>query len=373
MAKDISKKGSKKLWSRSLLAAMTVTTAGAGMTGLASASSISNTGPGSYNVISSGGYGSDWKGHDSHRDGYKFVWPDKYGKDDNKKKYSYDWWKNDHKDDKRDDKKDGHNYKKYGHKDDKHGGYGGHKLVWSDKHDKHDDKDKHSYVWKNDYNKDHKDNWWYGRNDHKDDKKYGHNDDKHGGYGGHKDDHKYGYDNDKDDRWKEHDSKYAHHDGYGGSTRLSYSNDVDYSVENNTDVNIDNDVDQVAVSGDATSTRNTWGGHVTTGDATNVSENTFEVDVDNTSAADGLGGSGSGGFDWNKLHDTGPYSHNRFDFSNRESYSVENNTDVDIDNNVSQTAVTGDATSSRNTHGGSVRSGDASNYSSNTFMVKVEN
>jgi len=60
-------------------------------------------------------------------------------------------------------------------------------------------------------------------------------------------------------------------------------------------------------------------------------------------------------------------------FTNNVRTDIRNTNDIDISNNVRQTAETGDVTVSRNTVVGDVSSGDASNFSSASIDVSVEN
>lgn len=116
------------------------------------------------------------------------------------------------------------------------------------------------------------------------------------------------------------------------------------SVENDNDITVNNHTYQHAESGDAKVSHNTYGGDATSGDAWNSSENNTEVEINN---------------DWNG--------------SNSHSYKVENSNSVSVSNHTGQSAHTGNATVSGNTYGGSATSGDASNYSSNTVSVSINN
>lgn len=347
--------------------------------------SIGYTGPGSVNIISAGGYG--------HGGSYSYDW-------DWKKHYSYD---------KHDDKKD----RKYGHKhkDDHHQKYHNKFAAWKwgYKPVKHYDK-KYSYDWDryNRYDKkdcgygydhkyDHKD-WGYGYGyDHK--KKHG-KDDKHYGWKKHDDDHKYkhyakrdydkkyghdkkhdygkdkyysykkpvkhydkkyGYDHKDDDKKRYDKGKHYGHHGYKPVYKAS-----NYFVENNNYVNVRNVNKQVAVSGDATVKRNTYGGHAKTGNAYNVSNISTAVNIRNESPK------------WNdnygyNSHRTSPWSYNRYGSHDRKDYRVENNNYVTVNNDNSQYARTGDAYVGRNTYGGSAITGDAYNSSRINTAVSIRN
>lgn len=70
---------------------------------------------------------------------------------------------------------------------------------------------------------------------------------------------------------------------------------------------------------------------------------------------------------------TGPDSTNVIKTSDERECTVRNDNDVTVVNNNPQTAVSGDAEAERNTSGGSVTSGDASNESSAEFEVVISN
>lgn len=164
--------------------------------------------------------------------------------------------------------------------------------------------------------------------------------------------------------------------GYNSDNRITARNEVRTRVNNDNDVRLTNNNPQTAVSGDAEAEKNTTSGHVESGAAHNDSLLDASVDVDNsgsTSAALGAGG----GLDWDlgdaSISQTGADSLNRITFRNEVNTTVNNDTDVRITNNNSQTAVSGDAEAEKNTTVGDVRSGDATNVSTATFEVSVSN
>ena len=73
------------------------------------------------------------------------------------------------------------------------------------------------------------------------------------------------------------------------------------------------------------------------------------------------------------ISDTGSRSDNRIDIRNVCKVNVDNNTDIDIDSDVDQDADSGNVTVNDNTTVGNVSSGEASNTSTVSFGVNVEN
>lgn len=144
-------------------------------------------------------------------------------------------------------------------------------------------------------------------------------------------------------------------------------------VKNTNTVNVSNNVRQYAHSGNASVYGNTHGSNATSGDATNTSKNTVSVSISNSPvpAYRGYGGSGHNTTD---INTTGPGSHNYIGGdSHQGNMKITNTNTVNVSNNVSQTAKTGNATVSHNTHGGNATSGDASNYSSNNVSINISN
>lgn len=390
----MSKRTKKSIVKKSALAALTVATATFGMTGLASATaSISNTGYGSNNTISYGGHGWSSDEHKSHT-----YWKPSSNQHDWGWSNGWDWqcWHQDHKGEYQKDHKykehdewvkknnDHKKWDNYGHHDDykkdNHGSYGSdHKVAYDwNKHDSGNDwsKQDHGDDWKKWDNNNHDewksashDNDWdkkdhsYVKHDNQNDKYW---DDKHG-------------DDWKNDDYSARHRSYDKDGGYGGhggsSTTYRASSSDEVEVNNDNDVRVTNNVHQVAVTGDATSSYNTHGGHVQTGDATNYSNNAVNVDIDNSSSYpswSSVGFDGWGGSDYS-IRDTGYGSRNLVDLSSERSLEVNNDNDVRVTNNVSQTAVSGDATSKYNTWGGNVMSGNASNWQAGYTNVSIKN
>lgn len=312
-----------------------------GFAGTAAADSIHLTGPGSVNIISSGYDGDDndhnnkyknasWKNNDHngyggnhHKSGgygYMSDWRD-WCEDNYKKLYS--WNNND-----------------YGWKNDKHHKDDDHKKKYAKHHDKRDWK---PVSWKKEYA--HHDKKWDDKKDHKWEDK--------------KDDH------------KDYDRDYHHDNNYGNRYEKSYSNDVDVNVVNNVDV--DNETRQYATSGDVDAKYNTRVGHVSSGDAKNVTSTTTRVDLDNRGAYSNLGGGqhDNNGYEQASYGGHGSYDRYSSDYSNEYDVDIEN--DVDIDNKTVQYATSGDVDVKGNTYAGDIRSGDASNHSTTRTVVAIRN
>lgn len=293
--------------------------------------SIHNTGPWSSNKIGSGSYGNNWNSHGywkpTYSSGYcglmkKVSW--------NKKPhqmYPMKW----------------------------NGWYQDDKGNWLNDDYKYDYSDKKN--WKSSYNQD------YNGHDKKDDKKY----DKPA-YGYHKPSSE-SHDKDKHDKYddkKDDKPHYSH--GSGGS-----STEIEHVVKNT--VAVDNNVDQKAKTGNATVKGNTNGGHATTGDAENNSEVEIEVAVHNPASNNAAkapvyhGGSSS-------IHNTGPHSANYIGGGHGHggySYSSKVNNNVSVNNSVNQYASSGNATVAYNTNAGSAKTGNATNESNTAISVGIEN
>ena len=146
------------------------------------------------------------------------------------------------------------------------------------------------------------------------------------------------------------------------------NNNLDVNVNNNTTIN--NDINVVAQTGDATVSHNTTGGDATTGNA-----NAFAniINMINSSINSGSAFMGTlniyGDFDGDILFpqgaldtliaSTGPDS--SVDVNNQQNNNVnaEINNNTAINNNIHATATTGDATVSHNTTGGDATTGNA--------------
>jgi hypothetical protein len=150
--------------------------------------------------------------------------------------------------------------------------------------------------------------------------------------------------------------------------RLDVRRDVDVDTHNRVDLR--NDVDQHARSGDATLHGNTTGGDVSTGVALNEqeAEAMVEVSTDNSGATAWTGGSAAF---TGSIGTTGPSSDNTIRYNNTSNVDVYTHNDVDIDSDVDQHAYSGDAHATNNTTVGDVTTGDAANYSTNSFSVSV--
>lgn len=145
-------------------------------------------------------------------------------------------------------------------------------------------------------------------------------------------------------------------------------------VENNNNLTARNYNDQTAWSGDARVTHNTYGGDATTGDATNRNSFSASATVKNSGGNwGGLGNVGGGGNANTTIEYTGPDSYNKVDNSTKSTVKIENNNDLRVVNNNTQTAISGDARVSDNTRGGDATTGDATNTNSTRVEFNVTN
>lgn len=353
-----------------------------------------------------GGYGGngDWSYNDSEEWGHDWnnwnpqTWSDNgYSMDQwhqrmsqyMKDHHSY-WsssWSDDNNDDYGYDKHDNsngsgyHDYSKDSEDDDDDDNYG-----WAEKAGYHSDRGNYGSDSKGHYSNDddeYCDNEDYGH-DRGDNEKWSHDnkdwdrkDDK--GWGAsydHKsdDDKNYGHGSDWDN--KDHKDHGDNGDSYYSEDRSSESK---YQLTNNTDVDVDNNVSQYARSGDASSEDNYGGGEASTGNASNVADTATVVTVDNTAANAGLGAGASSsersyeqsynGSDWDEEGD----SYSSIVERTSDERTVNNTTNVAVNNNINQYAVSGDADSEDNYWGGTVQSGDATNTARTVSYVVVKN
>lgn len=138
------------------------------------------------------------------------------------------------------------------------------------------------------------------------------------------------------------------------------------TVRNDNDVSVNSSNSQDAYSGNAQVRNNTTGGNATSGMARNSNTTSTTVRIRNASLTDGMGSGNS-----DTVRTSGPNSPIRINLSNRTS--VDNDNDVHVTNDSTQTASTGNASVSNNTTGGSARSGDATNTNRTVTSVTISN
>lgn len=144
-------------------------------------------------------------------------------------------------------------------------------------------------------------------------------------------------------------------------------------VHNYNNVDVSSNNTQQAYSGDASAWRNTTSGHVASGSATNAHTTSASLSIDNS----GSGGSNAGmttNTDTNgRISNTGYNSVNVVKSSTSNSTVVRNTNEISVNTNNNQTAISGDAHAAENTTVGNVSTGNASNTSSDTFVLNVKN
>lgn len=162
--------------------------------------------------------------------------------------------------------------------------------------------------------------------------------------------------------------------GPDSDNEITYESDVEYDFENRNDVELDNDNEQRAYSGEVEVEGNTEGGDAESGNASNANSLSATIELDNSQASTAWGGTGMGSGDVDATIDTtGPDSNNEVRYENRMEVNVDNDNDINIDNNNEQSARSGDAEVRNNTTGGSATSGNVSNTSTSSFTVRVTN
>lgn len=144
-------------------------------------------------------------------------------------------------------------------------------------------------------------------------------------------------------------------------------------VDNDNHVSLYTSNNQTATTGDARSTENTTGGGASTGNATNSRSVSATLNVNNSAGLAGMNWGGSGGDLNGTISNTGADSTNVVSSKVYNSLSVNNDNNICVTTTNNQTATSGDAKVSENTTGGSASTGNATNTSSDTFVLSVTN
>lgn len=155
--------------------------------------------------------------------------------------------------------------------------------------------------------------------------------------------------------------------GYGSQNNINNNNSVDADVNIKTNASITDNINLAAQSGNATVSANTNAGDATTGDASTNVEHQNYIGT-NTTRPSGLlvfvnvlgkwVGYVHPGF--SSISDTGANSANAINNNNHTDIDADITQDYSITNNINATAISGDATVSRNTNAGSATTGNAS-------------
>jgi|GEM_PF-6386135 len=145
------------------------------------------------------------------------------------------------------------------------------------------------------------------------------------------------------------------------------------TVATNNDLNVENNHDATANSGAARNTDNNTGGGATTGNASNASDFGADLSVDTSASTGGMGASDTvvtpaGDV---SIDGVGPNSSASVKTTVNNMSSVEANNDINVENNLTQHATTGNATVSGNNTGGSAATGSASNTSTSSVKLSV--
>ncbi len=161
--------------------------------------------------------------------------------------------------------------------------------------------------------------------------------------------------------------------GPNSTVRIDFREEYTARVNNSTDARLNLSNDQFSQSGSAISTRNTTGGGATTGDAENENEVEVEAEIHNSSSNSAVFSSNSTDRNDASVSNTGPDSRVDIIFRDSTDVRVSNDTNIVVSNDNVQTAVTGDATVSRNTSGGDAETGSATNTTSSRLQLHVRN
>ncbi len=118
-----------------------------------------------------------------------------------------------------------------------------------------------------------------------------------------------------------------------------------------------------------------YGGGASTGSATNENNTQAQVSITNSTPAPNYTQQETAYHPHmgNSISDTGPHSFNLISSKTDSNVQVSNTNNVTMSNTNTQTAVSGNATVSGNTHSGSATTGSASNTNSTDFEVAITN
>lgn len=161
--------------------------------------------------------------------------------------------------------------------------------------------------------------------------------------------------------------------GPGSDNKVSHEVRTDIDYRNDNDLDLENDTDQHASSGDSEVRWSTTGGDAMTGSAMNSSTVSADITVENSSSVAQTVGSVEAPSFEGAITNTGPGSDNEVEYESNTDIDVNNDNDIDIDNDVDQSAWSGDAEVVGNTTGGNAVSGNVSNTSSSSFTVRIAN
>lgn len=159
--------------------------------------------------------------------------------------------------------------------------------------------------------------------------------------------------------------------GPDSTNRIVFRNTTSHSVQNNNNVNVASMNPQFAMTGNATVRHNTTAGSAMSGDAANDSLTRATVTLNNSGAGAGMGMGAQS--NTASVTNTGPDSKNVVKFEDSHVMTVQNNNNLNVMNMNSQVAGTGNAKVSDNTTGGNAVSGNASNVSTNEFVLTITN
>lgn len=159
--------------------------------------------------------------------------------------------------------------------------------------------------------------------------------------------------------------------GPGSDAKVIFKDKMKVDVDNDTKAKLYNNVSQSADSGDAKVKNNTTGGSATTGDAMNTNGLTVAVSVDNSGAMGDMNCMCAGGNV--NVDASGPNAEAKVISKTKTKIDVDNDTMLKVENNVSQSANSGDATVKNNTTAGSATTGDAVNTNTVSVSFTVKN
>jgi hypothetical protein len=148
---------------------------------------------------------------------------------------------------------------------------------------------------------------------------------------------------------------------------------VSRDVTSDNDVNAENNVDATATSGDAENTDNNTGGDASSGNTGNSSDFTGSLTVD-SSAADGVGAdvnTAAPAVGDVSIDSVGPNSTATVNASSTSTSTVDLHNNLNVENNITQNASSGNATVTGNNTGGNATSGGAQNTSTSSITLSV--
>ncbi len=161
--------------------------------------------------------------------------------------------------------------------------------------------------------------------------------------------------------------------GPGAQVKVISKDKVRATVNNTTSATVNNTAYQKATSGDAKVTHSTTGGNATSGKAGNTAALSVSGTINNSSSLGDVSCGCAGMSGAVNVDASGPDSKVTVMSKDSTKITVNNTSNLSVNNKVTQTAYSGDASVTGNTTGGNATSGDASNSTTASVSFSVTN